>query len=121
MQYIVLIGDNNLTLDAIKSVEHYGSIKRYEVPEIEGRYCVDYGKEHIFYDFESGVEQDYEKEDLQKIPFSEPHFIMMVYSSEKYMKRVLQQNNFLKGIYVDNDHGLILPLEEYIRLGMPVE
>jgi hypothetical protein len=45
---------------------------------------------------------------------------MMIYRLEERMKKVLQQDNFLKGIYVDNDFGLIVPIKEYIRLGMPV-
>lgn len=121
MQYIILIGDKNFTLDSIKAIEHYGSLSRYDVTEIKGRYCVDYGKDHIFYDYDENVIEDYEEADLKEIPFDEPHFIVMVYKSKDRMKKVLQQHNFLKGIFVDNDHGVIVPIDEFIRLGMPVE
>lgn len=89
--------------------------------EIKGRHCVDYGTDHVFYDCGANLIEEYEKEDLPKIPFNNPNFIMMVYTSEDRVKKVLQQNNFLKGIYVDNDHGLIVPIEEFIHLGMPVQ
>jgi hypothetical protein len=120
MQYIILIGDEKLTLDAVKSIEHYDSISCYDVTEINGRFCVDYGNDHVFYDYNNSVISDYEDFDLKKIPFKNPHFIMMVYTSEQRMKNILCQKNFLKEIYVDNDYGLILPIEEFIRLGMPI-
>ena len=46
---------------------------------------------------------------------------MMVYTSEERMKNVIQQDNFPRGIYVNNDYGLIVPIEEFIKLGMPVD
>jgi len=90
------------------------------VTEIEGRYCVDSGEDHIFYDYAPDIINDYEKSDLSKIPFTKPHFIMMVYQTEERMKKVIQQDNFIKRIYVDNDYGLIVPLDKFIRLGMPL-
>jgi hypothetical protein len=121
MQYIILIGDENLNLYAIKTVEHYGSIGSYDVKDLKNRFCVDYGKDHIFYDYEGSSIIDYEKSDLKKINKQKPHFMTMVYTSEERMKSVIQQDNFLRGIYVDNDYGLILPIEEFIRLGMPMD
>jgi hypothetical protein len=121
MQYIILIGDEKLTLDSVKSIEHYESISSHDVTEIDGRFCVDYGKDHIYYDYNNNIISDYEDSDLRRIPFNNPHFIMMVYRSEERMRSILCQDNFLKGIYVDNDYGLILPIEEFIRLGMPMD
>jgi len=37
------------------------------------------------------------------------------------MKKVIQQENFLQDIYIDNDLGLIVPLEEFIKYGMPLD
>lgn len=45
---------------------------------------------------------------------------MMVYKSEKRMRNVIQQENFLRNIYIDNDYGVIVPIEEFIRLGLPM-
>jgi len=64
MQYIILIGDEKLTLNSVKAIEHYGSISSHDVTEIKGRYCVDYGKDHIFYDYNNTVINDYEEADL---------------------------------------------------------
>ena len=115
-----VIGDEKLNLDAIKSIEHYGSISSHDVTELRDRYCVDYGVDHIFYDYQGDSMGDYEEDDLKKIPFKKPHFIMMVYTSEELIKKVLRQDNFLRGIYVDNDYDLIIPIEEFIKHGMPI-
>lgn len=121
MQWITLIGDENFSLNTIKAMEHHGSISCYDVPEMKARYCVDYGNDHIFYDDQGTLIGDYEETDLIKIPFKKPYFVIMTYTSEEILKRVLQQNNFLDGIYVDNGYDLIVPIEEFIKLGMPME
>ena len=120
MQWIILIGDEKLSLNTIKAIKHDNCVRSYDVTEIDGRYCVDFGEDHIFYDFDNNVVNDFSDDDLKKIPFKKPHFMMMVYTSEERMKKVIQQDNFLRGIYVDNDYGLIVPIEEFIRLGMPI-
>jgi len=119
VQWIILIGDKDLDLGKIKAIKHFDSIQSYDVHE--HRYYVDYGDDHIFYDFVPDLINDYEKSELAIIPFSELHFIMMVYTSEQRMRRVLQQDNFLDDVYVDNGYGLIVPIGEFIELGMPVE
>ena len=119
MKYIILIGDENFNLDAIKAINHYGSVNEYNISKT--RYCVDYGIDHIFYDFEGKFLDGFEKPDLEKIPFVNPNFIMMIYTSEERMKSVIQQANFLREIYIDNDFGVITSIEEYISLGIPVD
>jgi len=121
MRWITLIGDESLCLDTIKKIEFYGSISRYEVTGIRNRYCVDYGNDHMFYDYLGDSVGDYDEQDLKIIPFHKPHFIMIVYTSRERMNIVLKQNNFPKGIYVDNGNGHIIPIEELIELEMPLD
>ncbi len=118
MQWIILIGDENFDLSSIKTIKHYESIQCYDVDE--NRYCVDYGKDHIFYDLDN-LADVYEEDELLKIPFKNPCFIVMVYTSKKLMRKILQQDNYLRDIYVDNDYECILPIEKFIEIGMPVD
>lgn len=121
MQWVILIGDKGLTLESIKSVKHYNSTRSYDVHE--NRYCVEFSNDHIFYEFNTDILNEYDDDaltELKKLPIKTYHFIMMIYTSENRMRKVLAQENFLRGIYVDNDHGLIVPIEEFIRCGMPV-
>jgi|GEM_PF-573010 len=123
MQWIIFIGDEELTLDRIKAIEHYGSIRSHDVDE--KRYCVVFGSsDHVFYDFAPDLNKDYETDELAEIPFIKPHFIMMVYRSENRMRSIIKQDSFVHEIgdvYVDNTFGLIVPIKKYIELGMPAE
>lgn len=122
MQWIILIGNENFNLNTIRAVEHYGSIDSYDVTEIEGRYCVDFGDDHIFYDFvDIDIIEEYEKDELNKIPYINPNFIVMIYTSKTRIRNILKQDNFPDNIYVDNDFGLIVSIKEFIRLGMPLD
>jgi len=113
MQWIILIGNDSFNINLIHGIRHFGN---NTVSSIEdNRFVVDFGKEHIIYDFDQSIINDYEHEELQKIPFQNPHFIMMIYKSKDLMKKVLSQDNFARGIYIDDDHGLIMPIEEYIQ------
>lgn len=122
MQWIILIGNQNLTLDRIKRVQHHNCVNSYDVGTIKNRYCVDFGDDHIFYDFEDTPFLDeYENDELKNIPFKNPNFIIMTYTSLNIVREVLQQADFPNDIYVDNDFGLILPIKDFIALDMPVE
>jgi hypothetical protein len=113
MQWVILVGDSKLNLNAIKEITHINSI----ATEMNGnRYYVDFGEDHIFYDDQEDVLiEEYDQEELNKIPFTNPHFILMIYQSEKRMKSILRQDDFLRGIYIDDDYGKIVPIEEFIK------
>lgn len=112
MRWIILIGDDNLDIEVIKHMKHYGENNITDISPTE--IIVDYGNEYISYDYDENLINDYEPEELEKIPFPNPHFILMKYSSKMLMKITLCKNNFFKGIYIDDDNGNILPIEEFI-------
>ena len=118
MKWVILIGDKTLNLESVKAIQHHGSVKGSDV--WEDRYCVDYGTDRICYDYFDDMISQYDESERNIIPFPDPRFIMMVYGSEDRMKEIIQQDNFLRGIYVDNDFGLIGPIEEFIKMGMPM-
>jgi hypothetical protein len=70
---------------------------------------------HLFYDFTPEIALDYEPSELASLPFPNPSFVMMVYQTEQTMLGVLSQVNFAKSIYVDDDHGLLLPIAGYLK------
>lgn len=111
MKWIILIGNDNLDINTLKNIDHFGSKKISILTP--NRMVVDYGSEHIFYEYSEDVVNDYENEELELIPFGKLHFIIMTYKSEELMKSILRQNNFLKDIYVDDNNGKILPIEQF--------
>lgn len=118
MKWLILIGGENFNLDVIRRIKHEGCIECYDVNHIKGRYCVNYGQDHVFYDYQQNLD-DFE-DDLVKVPYSAPNFITMIYTSTQRARSILQLKSFPHDIYVDNDDGLVLPIDEFIRLGMPL-
>ena len=45
---------------------------------------------------------------------------MIVYRNAANVRHVLTQPDFPQAVYVDNDFGVLLPLQEYISAGMPM-
>ena len=118
MQYIILIGDELLTINSLKSIDHYGSTRSHT--NDDGRHWVIFDDEYVYYDFESEMSNGYyTKKELRKIlseiPFAKPRTVTMGYNSRERMMQVLKQDNFLRGIYVDDDAWNILPIEEFIE------
>ncbi len=116
MRWLILIGDEKFDIDTIKAIKHWGCVDCYDVSCIKGRYCVDFGTDHIFYDVNESIE-DFESY-FHKIPYAFPHFITMTYTCEKRVKNILKQNDFPKNIYIDN--GLLMPIKRFIELGLPL-
>lgn len=112
MQWIILIGDKGFNLNLIRNLQHNGEISSTSLTE--NRFVVDYGNDHVFYDSAEDIINDYEEDEKAQIPFPNPQFIIMTYTNGELMRRILSQENFPPGIYIDDDNGKILPLDEFI-------
>lgn len=119
MKWITLICDEFLTLQQIRTMKHTGAVRAYDAGIIKNRYCVEYPGGHIFYDYDTDL-QDWQ-DALEKIPFSASAVIMIVYTNAANVRQALSQPDFPQDIYVDNDFGVIMPLKEYIKAGMTME
>lgn len=119
MRWLILIGDDSFSINTLKSIKYNGCVECYDVTGVEGRYCIDFGEDHIFYDYNQNTLEF--SDVLTEIPFIKPNFITMIYTSKERVKKVLQQKDFPNNIYIDNDYGLVLPIKEFIRLGMPLD
>lgn len=115
LKWIILIGDENFDLNTIKDVEHDNCTACYDVEKIKNRYCVEFDKDYIFYDYITDTDEFAEV--LNQIPFRNPHFVMMTYKDEKRVLHILGQENFPKNIYVDNDYGRIGPVSDFVNQG----
>lgn len=112
VQWIILIGNEDFNLNHIRNLKHYGQNKTTNLAE--NRFVVDYGDDHVFYESSEDIINDYEEVDVERIPFSCPQFIMMTYTNENLMKQILSQENFPRGIYIDDDNGNIISIEDFI-------
>lgn len=111
MEWVILIGSDDLDINSVRKIKHFGQNKVTDLSP--NRFVVDYGDEHVFYEYVEDLINDYEEDELKAIPFDNPHFIIMTYTSKELMKKILSQDNFLKDIYVDDDNGNILPIKQF--------
>ncbi|WP_088816398.1 MULTISPECIES: hypothetical protein [Listeria] len=111
MQWIILIGDENFNLEVVKAIKYDKKNKMADVDR--NRIVVDFGEEHIFYDYVENLLEEYEEEENKNIPYSHPYFIILTYSSVSLLKQIFSQKNFLNDIYVDDDYGRIMKIEKF--------
>ena len=116
MKWIFLIGNETFNVETVKKLKHADMVRSYDE---DGRYCVDFGDDHIFYEQMTNIDEF--EGDMPMLPFINPTIIMMTYTSSERVRKVLSRDNFPKDIYIDNDFGLIVSLAEFINLGMPME
>lgn len=117
MKTINILGDRNLTLANIQEMRHTGTTRTYYVSD--DRFCTVFPDEHIFFDYDTDL-SDWQDE-LEKLPFQAAAVIMIVYRNAANVRHILTQPDFPQDVYVDNDFGVLLPLQEYIAAGMPME
>jgi hypothetical protein len=113
-KWIILIGDESLTLKSIEQLAHHESTDRYYV--YDTRYAVMYKDSHIFYDYDEDItDYTHEGEEVE-LPYKRPRFITMVFGAQERLKKIFKTEKFPSCIYVD-DTALdkkIVPLQEFI-------
>ena len=118
MQWIILIGDDNLSLETFEKMEYPNIKDVVMVEDTEKRIVVDYEDGYVFFDYVPEIINDYEEDDLEQlikiVPFKMPHFIMLTYSSKEILGKILRQENFPKNLYVDDDYGAIVLVGEFV-------
>ncbi len=117
MKYINILGDRNLTLASIQNMKHPCANRTYQVSV--DRFCAEYPDGNIFFDYDTDL-SDWHDE-LEKLPFQAAAVIMIIYRNAENVRHELMQPDFPQNVYVDNDFGVLLPLQEYIAAGMPME
>ena len=117
MKFINILGDRNLTLTSIQKMKHPGAVRTY--PVSDDRFCAEFPDGHIFFDYDTDL-SDWQ-DALDMLPFQASVVIMIVYRNAANVRHVLTQSDFPQNVYVDNGFGVLLPLQEYIAAGMPME
>ncbi|WP_028777489.1 hypothetical protein [Shimazuella kribbensis] len=120
MQSIILIGDKDFGLKDIKKLSHSGSIKTWDDPE-EREYTVKYENGYIWYQQSAAITaelmNEYEEGELIDIPIrlNQMNFILVAYKPIQILKKVFLDESWNKNIWIDNNHGLILSVEEFME------
>lgn len=113
MQSIILIGDEPFNLDFIKNLPKSVNTRSHEPNDL--RYVLEYVNDRIYYDYLPEGILDYEKSELLHLPFRSSRFIAMLYTSNQIMRDFFLENaKYLENIYIDNDLGEILLIQEFM-------
>ena len=117
MKWISILGDSDLTLAGIQGMQHFAAAGTCQVSD--DRFCAEYPEGHIYFDFDTDL-SDWQDE-TEKLPFKAEAVITIVYQNAAAVRDLLMQTDFPQNVYVDNDFGVLLPLQDYIAAGMPME
>lgn len=60
------------------------------------------------------IEADFMEEELAQIPIQQKFFFLIEASDMRLFRRLAEQIQHLCPVWVDDDHGCILPLKEYL-------
>ena len=71
---------------------------------------------YVGMDLNNKIKDEYEEDELSSIPYKEPHFIMLTYSSIGILYKVISQSNYPENIYVDDTEGFIGHIKDYINI-----
>lgn len=135
---IFILGDKNFSLKDIEKINHVGAKRNYYSDDFL-EYIVEFEDvvytdlpifpkgirtakpfDCIVYSFSTYDDEmtriDFPKETLSKIPFKVEGFITMSFRCAKTMKAVLRQEDFPQKVYIDDNFGSIMSLQEFNKL-----
>lgn len=112
-KWVILIGDRNFDINAIKTMNFDGKteVRDYK----EKQFDVIFDKEYISFqfDFDGMIKHDYSPEELKNLPYNNPQCILVKYSSQKLLESIIGSKDFPKDLFIDCD-GVNLLLEHSI-------
>lgn len=110
MNSIILIGDDNLSLDKIQAIdfEECSSMNRRGDSLV-----LEYNDGRIYFDYSEDIISDYEPDELEKIAIVKPKFISLAYTSKDVLKKAILKLNIFSFLMIDDDKGNIVNYTEY--------
>lgn len=101
--WVILIGDADFCLDSLKGMGFEGkkAVKDYGGKQFDVIY--DEGYVSFQSDYDGMIRQDYAPDEIARLPFEEPRFILMRYSHKELLKSVMGSGDFPSDVLVDCD------------------
>ena len=116
MQWVFIIGDSSVSTDSFSDMEFCGSVRKIRDKDwLEIGYA---DKEYaVFEEYTADMKAEFEplgfERYLRQIPFAEPKWFMLRYSSIEILKRIIGEKDFPANVMIDCD-GTDLGLGEII-------
>lgn len=114
-KWVILIGDKSFSLNSFSDMKFYGK-KELKI----GKHYIQviYKSDYVTFDEDYNllIRNDYEKEELNSLPFADAKMIMLTYSNIEILKNIICEEAFPKDIIIDCD-GVDLGLDTIINKG----
>lgn len=99
--WVILIGDAGFEYSRIKAMEFEGRILINDFGEKQFDVIFDDGYVSFQFDFDEVIKHDYSSEELKNLPYNNPQFILMKYSTQRLLKSIIGSKDFPKNILID--------------------
>ncbi len=113
MQSVIIIGDENLSIDRIEEIEYDGFVEINRVEDMN-LLTLEFSGGRVYLDYNEKIALDYDEEEIECISIKNPKFIVIRYSSNEVLKKLLNKLYIFKGLLVDDDMGNIVDLESFL-------
>jgi hypothetical protein len=90
MQSVIIIGDENLSIDRIEEIEYDGFAEINRVEEMN-LLTLEFSRGRVYLDYDGKIDLDYDDEEIENIPIKNPKFIAISYSSNAVLKKLLKE------------------------------
>lgn len=109
-KWVILIGDTGVSSESIKTMafQRKIEIKNYG----EKQFDVFFKDGYVSFQFDYDG-SDYPPDEIKKLPYTAPQFVIMRYSSQRVLERVIGAEDFPKNVLIDCD-GVDLGLEQVV-------
>lgn len=109
-KWVIFIGDRGFDLDTIRAMSFAGKTEVRDYGQKQLDVLFREGYVSFRFDDDGWIRNDYPPETLQRLPYAEPRFILMRYSTQELLEKIVSSDDFPKDILIDCD-GLDLGLE----------
>lgn len=114
MESVIIVAPHDYEAELVARLERLGRLK----PAVEGVYVFEDRGSRVYLTRDDGVRNEYEPEKLEAFlkVFPEPIFYGLDFSDIVLCRRALAEIADDSKLLVDNDHGVVLPGSEFVRL-----
>ena len=112
MQRILIIGDKNLDINTFVGLKYEDEIKSYMVSDMEVQ--IRKNDEIIKVEPVNNMLNEFSDDEKQKIPFESPKIVILTYSSDEFLREVLDKLD-TKGELLFDDFSNIMSYKDILE------
>lgn len=112
-KWVIFIGNTGFGRDTIRAMTFAGKKDVRDYGEKQFDVLFKDGYVSFQFDYDGMIMNDYSPEELENLPYDNPQFILMRYSEQNLLEKVISSKDFPKDVLIDCD-GVNLHLEQFV-------